>query len=46
MKILRGVAKPCGIAGGVWAILLAIVLSVIAPIRMVTAPGQYVSNTI
>jgi len=52
MKILRRIAKPCGIAGGVWAILFAIVLSVIAPIRMVTNvitfpdPGQRATETI
>jgi hypothetical protein len=46
MKILRRIAKPCGIAGGVWAVLLAIFLSLIAPIRGVTTPSQYVTNTI
>ena len=51
MKTLRRIAKPCGIVGGVWAVLLAIILSLLAPTRMVTrgiamAPGQYVTNTI
>ena len=46
MKILKRIARPCEIAGGVWAILLAIVLSLIAPIRVVTAPSQHVTNTI
>jgi uncharacterized membrane protein len=46
MKILRRIAKPCGIAGGIWAILFAIFLSLIAPIRGVTAPAQHVTNTI
>ncbi len=51
METLKRIAKPCGIAGGIWAILLAIILSVIAPICMITnaitmAPGQYVTNTI
>ena len=52
MKTLNRIAKPCGIAGGVWAILLAIILSVIAPIRMVTNvitfpdPGQRAAETI
>jgi len=46
MKTLRRIAKPCGIAGGIWSILLAIILSLIAPIRMAMAPGQYVTNTI
>ncbi len=51
MKTLNRIAKPCGIAGGVWAVLLAIILSLLAPTRMVTSeismePGQYVTNTI
>jgi len=46
MKTLGRIAKPCGIVGGVWAVLFAVILSLIAPIRMVTAPGQYVTNTI
>lgn len=51
MKTLNKIAKPCGTIGGVWAVLLAIILSLIAPIRMVTnaiimEPGQYVTNTI
>jgi len=51
MKTLNRIAKPCGIVGGVWGILLAIILSLIAPTRMVTnaitmEPGQYVTNTI
>jgi len=51
MKIISRIARPCGIIGSVWAVLLAIILSLIAPTRMVTnaitmAPGQYVTNTI
>ena len=52
MKTLRRIAKPCGIAGGIWSILFAIILSVIAPIRMVTNvitfpdPGQRATETI
>ena len=52
MKTLNRIARPCGIAGGVWGILLAIILSVIAPIRMVTNvitfpdPGQRATETI
>jgi glucan phosphoethanolaminetransferase (alkaline phosphatase superfamily) len=46
MKILRRIARPCGIAGGIWAILFAIFLSLIAPIRGVTAPAQHATNTI
>ncbi len=51
MKTMRKIAKPCGIVGGVWAVLLAIILSLLAPTRMVTSeismePDQYVTNTI
>ncbi len=51
MKTLKRIAKPCGIVGGVWAVLLAVILSLIAPTRMVTnaitmEPGQYTTNTI
>jgi hypothetical protein len=52
MKTLSRIAKPCGIAGGVWGVLLAIILSLIAPIRMVTNvitfpdPGQRATETI
>jgi len=51
MKTLNRIAKPCGIVGGVWAVLLAIILSLLAPTRMVTSeismePDQYVTNTI
>ena len=52
MKTLRRIAKPCGIAGGIWSILFAIILSVIAPIRMVTNvitfidPGQRATEAI
>ena len=52
MNTLNRIAKPCGIVGGIWAILLAIILSVIAPIRMVTNvitfpdPGQRTTETI
>ncbi len=51
MKTLNRIAKPCGVIGSVWAVLLAIILSLIAPTRMVTnaitmEPDQYVTNTI
>ena len=52
MKTLNKIAKPLGIVGGVWSILFAIILSVIAPIRMVTNmitfpdPGQRATETI
>lgn len=52
MKTMNRIARPCGIAGGVWGILLAIILSVIAPIRMATNvitftdPGQRATETI
>ena len=51
MKTLNRIARPCAIAGGVWAILFAVFLSLVAPMHMVTnmtaiAPGQYVTNTI
>ncbi len=51
MKTLNRIAKPLGIVGGAWTVLLAIILSLLAPTRMVTSeismePGQYVTNTI
>jgi Ca2+/Na+ antiporter len=51
MKTLNRIAKPCGIAGGVWGVLFAVILSLLAPTRMVTSeismePDQYVTNTI
>ena len=36
MKTLNRIAKPCGIIGGVWAVLLSILLSLIVPARTVT----------
>lgn len=36
MKTLNGIAKPCGIVGGVWAVLLAVLLSLFIPTRFVT----------
>jgi hypothetical protein len=35
MKILNRIAKPCGIAGGVWGILLAIIYSFLLPTHTV-----------
>ena len=43
MKILSRTAKPCGIAGGVWSVLLAIFYSLLLPthaVIMTTTTGQ------
>ncbi len=43
MKTLNRIAKPCGIAGGVWSILLAIIYSFFLPTHTVittTTTGQ------
>ena len=36
MKKLNRIARPCGIAGGVWAVLLAVLLSLFIPTRFIT----------
>jgi hypothetical protein len=36
MKTFSKIAKPCGIAGGVWSILLAIIYSLVLPIHTIT----------
>ena len=36
MNVIRRIALPCGIIGGVWAVLLSILLSLIVPARTVT----------
>lgn len=36
MKTLNRIARPCGIAGGVWAVLLSILLTLIFPARTFT----------
>ncbi|MFP3975891.1 MAG: hypothetical protein ACLFVK_06690 [Dehalococcoidia bacterium] len=36
MRFLNKIARPCGIAGGIWAILLAIFLLLIMPARTAT----------
>jgi glucan phosphoethanolaminetransferase (alkaline phosphatase superfamily) len=43
MKTLSRIAKPCGIAGGVWGVLLAIIYSLFLPTHTVittTITGQ------
>ena len=52
MKTLKRISKPCGIVGGVWSVLFAIILSIMTPTRMVvmrviaTDPGQIVTNKV
>jgi hypothetical protein len=36
MKTINRVAKPCGIVGGIWAVLLSIILTLIFPARTFT----------
>ena len=36
MNVIRRIAVPCGVVGGIWAVLLSILLSLIIPTRMVT----------
>jgi len=36
MKTLNRISKPCGIVGGVWSVLLAVLLSLFIPTRFVT----------